>query len=70
LEVILDASAATMEKFLTGKVRAGSHILSDDWRGYRRLKRKGFEHTATPISTQDEPAHSLSSLGFISPCRT
>lgn len=59
LEVIPDAAAATMEKFLTAKVRAGSHILSDGWRGYRRLKKKGFEHTATPISTQDEPAHSL-----------
>ena len=59
LEVIPDAAAATMEKFHTDKVRAGSHILCDGWRGYRRLKKKGFEHTATPISTQDEPAHSL-----------
>jgi hypothetical protein len=37
-EVIPDAAAATKEKFLTEKVRAGSHILSDGWRGYRRLK--------------------------------
>jgi hypothetical protein len=24
------------------KVRAGSHILSDGWRGYRSLKQKGI----------------------------
>lgn len=29
LEVIPDAAAATMEKFHTDKVRAGSHILCD-----------------------------------------
>ena len=69
LEVIPDASAETMEKFLTAKVRAGSHILSDGWRGYRRLKQKGFEHTATPISTQDEQ-RTVFSLGFTSPCPT
>jgi hypothetical protein len=59
LEVIPDAATETLEKFLAGSVRAGSHILSDGWHGYRRLKQKGFEHTATAISKQDEPAHSL-----------
>ncbi len=59
LQVIPNASAANVEKFLTEKVRPGSHILSDGWRGYRRLKQKGFEHTATNLSRQDEPAHSL-----------
>lgn len=59
LEVIPDAATATLEKFLAVKVKPGSHILSDGWHGYRRLKLKGFEHTATAISKQDEPAHSL-----------
>jgi len=59
LEVISDAAATTLEKFLADKVKPGSHILSDGWRGYRRLKQKGFEHTATAISKQDEPAHVL-----------
>ena len=59
LEVVPDASTATLEGFLKAKVRPGSHILTDGWHGYRRLKKKGFEHTATAISKQDEPAHSL-----------
>jgi transposase-like protein len=59
LEVIPDAATATLEKFLAGKVKPGSHILSDGWHGYRRLKQKGFEHTATAISKQNEPAHEL-----------
>jgi len=59
LEVIPDAATATLEKFLTGHVRPGSHILSDGWHGYRRLREQGLGHTATAISQQDEPAHRL-----------
>jgi hypothetical protein len=59
LQVVSDAATETLEKFLADKVKAGSHILSDGWPGYRRLKRKGFEHTATALSRQDEPAHCL-----------
>ena len=59
LEVIPDAATETLEKFLAGKVKPGSHILSDGWHGYRRLKQKGFEHTATAISKQNDPAHEL-----------
>jgi transposase-like protein len=59
LEVIPDAATETLEKFLADKVKPGSHVLSDGWHGYRRLKQKGFEHTATAISKQEEPAHVL-----------
>jgi transposase-like protein len=59
LEVIPDAATGTLKKFLAGKVKPGSHVLSDGWHGDRRLKEKGFEHTATAISKQDDPAHSL-----------
>ena len=59
LEVVPDAAAATLEGFLKAKVRPGSHILTDGWKGYKRLKKNGFVHTATAISGQDEPAHSL-----------
>jgi len=64
-----DAATETLENFLTGKVRPGSHILSDGWHGYRRLKQKGFEHTATAISKQNEPAHELFPW-YTSRCRT
>ena len=59
LQVIPDAATATLESFLTRHVQPGSHILSDGWHGYRRLQEKGFAHTATTISHQDEPAHGL-----------
>lgn len=59
LEVIPDAATETLEKFLAHSVRPGSHILSDGWHGYRRLKEKGFEHTATAISRQEKAAHDL-----------
>jgi transposase-like protein len=42
LKVVPDAAADTLEGFLKSKVRPGSHILTDGWRGYRRLKKKGF----------------------------
>jgi hypothetical protein len=32
---------------------------ANGWYGYRRLKQKGFEHIATAISKQEEPAHEL-----------
>jgi hypothetical protein len=50
LEVVPDAATETLEKFLIDRVQAGAHILSDGWHGYRRLKEKGFEHTATVLS--------------------
>ena len=59
LQVIPDAGRERLEQFLAGKVKPGSRILSDGWHGYRRLKQKGFEHTATAISKQEEPAHVL-----------
>jgi transposase-like protein len=59
LEVIPDAATETLEKFLGGKVNPGSHVLSDGWHGYRRLKQKGFEHTPTVLSKQKQEAHVL-----------
>jgi hypothetical protein len=52
-------TTATLEKFVAGSVQSGSHILSDGWPGYRRLKQRGFEHTATSLAKQEEPAHVL-----------
>jgi len=59
LEVIPDVKGKSLEKFLNDKVKPGSHILSDGWSGYRRLKEKGFEHTAIPLKNQKEDAHVL-----------
>lgn len=59
MEVIPDAAAVTLEGFLKAKVRPGSRTLTDGWKGYKRLKKNGFDHTATVIFRQDEAAHSL-----------
>jgi len=52
-------SPQSIDGFLGAHVAPGSHILSDGWPGYRKLEEKGFEHTATVISGQSEPAHKL-----------
>jgi transposase-like protein len=59
LQVIPDASSKSIDGFLNARVASGSHILSDGWKGYRKLEEKGFEHTATVLSSQEEPAHKL-----------
>ena len=38
---------------------SGIPILSDGWSGYRKLDEKGFQHTATALSGQAQPAHEL-----------
>jgi transposase-like protein len=59
VEGIADASSKSIDGFLGAHVAPGSRILSDGWSGYRKLEEKGFEHTATVISGQSEPAHKL-----------
>lgn len=59
LQVLTDASSKSIDGFLEAKVAIGSHILSDGWGGYRQLDEKGFEHTATALASQDQPAHAL-----------
>jgi transposase-like protein len=57
--VLPDASSKSIDSFLESKVAPGSRILSDGWGGYRKLDEKGFQHTATALSGQDQPAHEL-----------
>jgi transposase-like protein len=59
LEVLPDASSKSIDSFLGARIATGSQILSDGWSGYRNLDQKGFEHTATALSGQEEPAHTL-----------
>ena len=59
LAVVANAASDSLDEFLGAKVQPGSHILSDGWSGYRQLEQKGFAHTATVLSKQDEPAHKL-----------
>ena len=59
LRVVANAAASSLDSFLGDKIRPGSHVLTDGWSGYWHAERLGFEHTATAVSSQDEPAHKL-----------
>ena len=59
LSVLPNAASNSLDGFLGTKIRPGSHVLTDGWSGYWHAQRLGFEHTATEVSRQDEPAHKL-----------
>jgi hypothetical protein len=57
LKGIPDATTETPEKHLASKIESGSPYFVRWSTSLRRLKRKAFKHTATPILKQDKPAH-------------
>jgi transposase-like protein len=59
LRVLPNAAAKSLDGFLNAKIRPGSHVLTDGWSGYWHAEQLGFEHTATKVSGQQEPAHKL-----------
>lgn len=44
IEVLPAASAEALHGMILEKVDAGSHLLTDDWSGYRGIERKGYVH--------------------------
>jgi len=59
LAVVPNAAASSLHGFLLAKVRPGSRVLSDGWRGYQGLEQQGFQHTATPLQGDPKVAHRL-----------
>lgn len=59
LDAIPDVTTEALKKFLIYKAKTDSHVLSDGWYDYCRLKSNSFEHTATAAFKLDEPAHNL-----------
>lgn len=53
LKHIPDASGITLENALTELVEPGSTIRTDGWRGYSRLKEKGYTHKVLIHPTQE-----------------
>src|SRR5712664_1334522 len=44
MEVLADASAASLHPFLTGHVEPGATVITDAWMGYHGLARLGYVH--------------------------
>ena len=50
-----DASAKSLEGFVTEAVEPGSVVHTDGWSGYAGLSKKGYRHEATPQGRLDVP---------------
>jgi transposase-like protein len=59
LEVLPNASAKSLDRFLASKVRPGTHVRTDAWNGYWHVAANGFSHTAIDLSKQTQPPHKL-----------
>lgn len=60
LASIKDGSAKSLGRFLHAHVGAGSTLLTDDWRSYRKpAVAGGYEHIATNVSKSDRKAHEI-----------
>jgi transposase-like protein len=54
-----DAGRATLHRFITTNVAAGSVILTDGWHPYKTIDRLGYGHKAVTIRTSTETASEL-----------
>ena len=57
VEVVPDATADTLLDFVERHCEPGSVIYTDGLGSYKRLSHLGYEHDATDISSQPDPAH-------------
>jgi len=44
MQIIPDASAATLRSFLADNVEPGTHVITDGWMGYKGIDRIGYSH--------------------------
>jgi transposase-like protein len=54
---INDASAESLSDFVTEAVEPGATILTDAWKGYNDLEKRGYKHIKTNLSDSGDPAH-------------
>lgn len=60
LQKIRDGSSASLGAFLQEHVAAGSTLLTDDWRSYRKpAKAMGCDHRATNVSKSGKQGHEV-----------
>ena len=46
---VADASARSLQGFVTGAVEPGSVVHTDGWEGYTGLAKQGYQHQVTPL---------------------
>ena len=44
MQILTDASAATLQAFLTANVQPGTRVITDGWQGYRGIDKLGYSH--------------------------
>ena len=54
---IPDVSGESLVPFVCDVAEQGSEILTDGWRGYNRLSKRGYKHQRTVASDSGDPAH-------------
>lgn len=54
---IEDASANSLSGFVSEAVESGATILTDAWKGYNDLEKRGYKHIKTNLSDSGDPAH-------------
>lgn len=62
LQVIPDASGATLHAFVTEAVEPGTHVVTDGWRGYTGLPGLGYTHEARNQSEAKRNSVDISTL--------
>jgi transposase-like protein/ribosomal protein L37AE/L43A len=56
---IPDASADTLQAFITDVIQPGSSIHTDGWHGYDRVKKNGYDHEVTFLRGEHDLASDL-----------
>ena len=44
MQILADASAATLDPFVTAHVEPGTRVITDGWQGYRGIEKHGYLH--------------------------
>ncbi len=44
MQILADASAATLDPFVTAHVEPGTRVITDGWQGYRGIEKLGYLH--------------------------
>lgn len=57
MEVIPDATQASLEPFVQGAIAPGATVKTDAWGGYNRLRQLGYDHQIVNLSNTLDPAH-------------